>query len=183
MRVGMFVATSAVCLCGLTHATVAADMPLKAYAPPIVLPAYDWSGLYVGVNAGAGWSNRSPDIAGVDWHDLFSTEFIGGLQLGYNLHSGHFFELEDQHVDAGHDNERHLDPEHGVHDVVGGPTDEEERTCNHRNDEGSPGERQDLPREFSERTFGRSESEEPQIHDRDRRSPSKSRTRELPRRS
>jgi outer membrane immunogenic protein len=90
MRVSLLVVTSAVCLCGLTHATVAADMPLKAYAPPVVPPAYDWSGLYVGMNAGGAWSNRSLDIAGMPWHDLFSTEFIGGLQLGYNLHAGHF---------------------------------------------------------------------------------------------
>jgi opacity protein-like surface antigen len=92
MRVSVLVLATAVCLdCGLTSAVLAADMPVKARAyAPLMPPAYDWSGLYIGANVGGGWSNRSLDIAGMAWHDLFSTEFIGGMQLGYNLHAGHF---------------------------------------------------------------------------------------------
>lgn len=37
----------------------AADMPARyAKAPPMVSPIYNWTGFYIGVNAGYGFSDR-----------------------------------------------------------------------------------------------------------------------------
>ena len=69
----------------------ASDLPVKAplNKTPIAAPPYNWSGFYVGVNFGGGWSNRSLNIPG---NNLYGglTEFIGGVQGGYNFQSGHF---------------------------------------------------------------------------------------------
>src|SRR5215475_16127901 len=74
---------------GLTYAAVAADQA-PVYAPPVTLPLYNWSGLYLGANLGGAWSNRTLNIAGAAWDDPFSSAFIGGFQLGYNLQAGQF---------------------------------------------------------------------------------------------
>ena len=70
---------------------LAADLPTKApvYQAPIATPPYNWSGFYVGANFGGGWSSGSLNIPG---NNLFGglTEFIGGVQAGYNLQAGHF---------------------------------------------------------------------------------------------
>src|SRR5215475_14428714 len=66
----------------------AADMPLKA--PPIIpSPLYNWNGFYLGANLGGAWTNGSLNIAG---NNLYggTTEFIGGVQAGYNFQAGHF---------------------------------------------------------------------------------------------
>jgi opacity protein-like surface antigen len=66
----------------------AADMPVKA--PPIIpSPPYNWSGFYLGANLGGAWSSGSLNIPG---NNLYGglTEFIGGVQLGYNVQLGHF---------------------------------------------------------------------------------------------
>ena len=69
----------------------ASDLAVKAplNKTPIAPPPYNWSGFYVGVNFGGGWSNRSLNIPG---NNLYGglTEFIGGVQGGYNFQSGHF---------------------------------------------------------------------------------------------
>jgi outer membrane immunogenic protein len=49
----MFVAALAASALAGFGAAQAADMPLKA--PPLVAPIYDWSGFYVGLNAGGVW--------------------------------------------------------------------------------------------------------------------------------
>ena len=71
----------------------AADMPVKA--PSIVpSPPYNWSGFYLGANLGGAWTSGSLNIPG---NNLYGglTEFIGGVQLGYNFQVGHFlFGLE-----------------------------------------------------------------------------------------
>src|SRR5215475_788138 len=74
---------------GVTYVAVAADRA-PVYVPPVTPPPYNWSGLYLGVNVGGAWSNRTLSIAGTTWDDPFSTAFIGGFQLGYNLQAGHF---------------------------------------------------------------------------------------------
>jgi outer membrane immunogenic protein len=77
----------------------AADMGVPAAPPPA--PVYNWTGWYVGVNAGASMGtvktdfNRGPVTVTIDGHpgsspslDLSNTEspdgFIGGGQIGYN---------------------------------------------------------------------------------------------------
>jgi opacity protein-like surface antigen len=66
----------------------AADMSVKAPIASMAAPVYNWSGPYVGVNFGAGWSNGSLNIPG---NNLYGgiTEFIGGGQVGYNVQPGH----------------------------------------------------------------------------------------------
>ena len=70
---------------------LASDLPAKApiYKTPIAAPLYNWSGFYVGANFGGGWSSGSLNIPG---NNLYGglTEFIGGLQAGYNVQAGHF---------------------------------------------------------------------------------------------
>ena len=65
----------------------AADTPVKA--PPAPPPPYNWSGFYLGANLGGAWTNGSLSIPG---NNLYGglTEFIGGVQLGYNIQLSHF---------------------------------------------------------------------------------------------
>lgn len=64
----------------------AADLPVKA--PPAPLPLYNWSGFYLGANLGGAWTSGSLNIPG---NNLYGglTEFIGGVQAGYNFQAGH----------------------------------------------------------------------------------------------
>lgn len=69
-------AIAAILLLGATGAATAADMPRKA--PAYYAPAfYDWTGFYIGANAGYGWVEDSGPKG-----------FIGGGQLGYNWQTG-----------------------------------------------------------------------------------------------
>jgi outer membrane immunogenic protein len=83
----------------------AADMPIKA--PRYVEPAADWSGWYIGANAGAAWQKTDVTTdSGIFSHNgykfdpnpnasLSKTGFIGGGQIGYNWQRGNFvFGLE-----------------------------------------------------------------------------------------
>src|SRR5262245_2135958 len=76
---------------GVTYVAVAADPPVKA---PVyrrsVKPPDDWSGPYLGSTGGVAWTSRTLSIAGTPVDDPFSTAFIGGFQLGYNLHARNF---------------------------------------------------------------------------------------------
>jgi opacity protein-like surface antigen len=69
---------------------LASDLPTKAPVnkTPIAAPTYNWSGFYVGANFGGGWTNGSLNIPG---NNLYGglTEFIGGIQAGYNFQAGH----------------------------------------------------------------------------------------------
>lgn len=69
-------------------------MPVKA-PPPAPAPAYSWTGWYVGLNGGYGWSKQTDQITAVT--DPFfilravptsvsirANGFIGGAQAGYN---------------------------------------------------------------------------------------------------
>jgi opacity protein-like surface antigen len=73
-------------------AQAATEAPVKApaHARRTAPPPYNWSGLYFGANVGGAWSNRTLNVAGTAWDDPFSSAFIGGLQLGYNLQAGYF---------------------------------------------------------------------------------------------
>src|SRR5262245_33677300 len=71
---------------GATVAAHAADMAVKAQPVP-ELP-YNWSGLYVGANFGGAWTNGSLNISNNNFYGGL-TEFIGGVQAGYNFQAGH----------------------------------------------------------------------------------------------
>jgi outer membrane immunogenic protein len=77
---------------------LAADMPVKA---PVVVPAYSWSGFYLGAHAGYGWSRGNarlqPVLLGVpttlaerdleeipEFYRVNASGFIGGGQIGFN---------------------------------------------------------------------------------------------------
>jgi outer membrane immunogenic protein len=70
----------------------AADLPMKApaYVPP---PVYDWTGFYIGGNAGWGWDTvKSTEIApgagafpiGTAFTPRKENGWLGGVQAGYN---------------------------------------------------------------------------------------------------
>ncbi len=46
----------------LAGTTFAADLPQRSPPPPMLTPvsAYNWTGIYVGVNAGYGWGSQNP---------------------------------------------------------------------------------------------------------------------------
>jgi outer membrane immunogenic protein len=78
----------------------AADLPASPYAkapPPMVPAMYDWSGLYVGLNGGGGWSHKCwsntsslgvPTIPVVSEGCNNATGGMAGAQMGYRLQSG-----------------------------------------------------------------------------------------------
>ncbi|MFZ1216821.1 MAG: outer membrane beta-barrel protein, partial [Pseudolabrys sp.] len=69
---------------------LASDLPTKAPVnnAPIAAPPYNWSGFYVGANFGGGWTNGSLNIPGNTFYGGI-TEFIAGVQAGYNIQAGH----------------------------------------------------------------------------------------------
>jgi len=89
---------------GATAPSQAADLPVKA-APVAVVAAYNWTGWYVGANAGYAWG-KSDVITHVDGAGTFYNPanippinangassvnpkgFTGGIQAGYNLQFG-----------------------------------------------------------------------------------------------
>src|SRR5215475_12413419 len=66
----------------------AADVPTKALPAPIAAPPYNWSGFYVGANFGSAWTNGNLNIPNNNFYGGL-TEFIGGVQAGYNFQAGH----------------------------------------------------------------------------------------------
>ncbi len=67
----------------------AADMAVKAPPSYIVAPTYNWSGPYVGGNFGGAWTSSSLNARGNNFYGGL-TEFIGGVQAGYNFQAGNF---------------------------------------------------------------------------------------------
>lgn len=107
------IASSVICLC---HGTVhAADMaaPKTAMPPyqPSVSGPIEWTGFYVGLNGGYGWTDAiNVSIADPIKNKTFVRSsgmpggFVGGGQLGYNWQSGRWvfgFEADIQYVDLG----------------------------------------------------------------------------------
>jgi outer membrane immunogenic protein len=68
---------------------LAADLPRRQGGQsfqPSTLPAFTWTGFYVGLNGGAGWGKFTRDARGIDGR----TGFVGGATLGYNQQIGNF---------------------------------------------------------------------------------------------
>jgi len=71
----------------------AADLPPRpaAYAAPVVT-AYNWTGLYLGLNGGWGWGQQDPLNIITNRFDNFSVGFSGGVfggTLGAQIQAGH----------------------------------------------------------------------------------------------
>jgi len=94
-------------------AASAADLPSRFAAPaPVIaaVPAFTWTGFYVGVNAGYGWNTNDDDvvIGGVVFEGDDEGGFVGGAQVGYNHQVGSFVfgaEADIQYADIGGDND------------------------------------------------------------------------------
>jgi outer membrane immunogenic protein len=77
-------------LLGTAVGASAADLAPRPYtkAPPMVAAIYDWTGFYVGVNAGGGVgrTRTQQNIPGVATDTVFQqpTGALGGVQVGYN---------------------------------------------------------------------------------------------------
>ncbi len=91
-------------------AASAADLPVRAYtkAPAVADPTYNWTGGYVGVNAGGAWgsSNSStstvfspagyffpenvPLVNAAGVQSIKPNGFTGGFEAGYNWQAGNF---------------------------------------------------------------------------------------------
>jgi len=102
---GFLIATSAGFAAAAMPGAQAADMPIKA--PRYVEPAADWSGWYIGANAGGAWQKTDVTTnSGIFSHNGYKFDpnpnasfsksgFIGGGQIGYNWQRGNFvFGLE-----------------------------------------------------------------------------------------
>jgi outer membrane immunogenic protein len=70
----------------------AADMPVPQVAPvppPIYRPGfYDWSGIYVGVNAGYGWGQANWTDTNGSTGNFVTNAFLVGATLGANYQTG-----------------------------------------------------------------------------------------------
>jgi outer membrane immunogenic protein len=76
--------------CIIAHA---ADVPTEpVYKGPVVLPAYNWTGFYIGANGGYGWGQQDPWGVLTNRFDTFSVPFSGwtlGGTAGAQIQSGH----------------------------------------------------------------------------------------------
>jgi outer membrane immunogenic protein len=117
---------SSVALLGLTAGAFAADLPSRraAPAPYVAVPVFTWTGFYVGVNAGYGFSDNNggnglgaftatpgslsgplAGYAGTVSNGLTSRNndgFVGGGQIGYNYQIGNWvigIEADAQYAD------------------------------------------------------------------------------------
>jgi outer membrane immunogenic protein len=85
-----FAALAAVAVFGFFSAASAADLPAKAPRAPVAAPAFSWTGFYLGIHAGYGWSNSTATVTDSSGTlapaslDQNGDGFIGGGQIGYN---------------------------------------------------------------------------------------------------
>jgi outer membrane immunogenic protein len=80
--------TAAVVSAGLINVASAADLPARAPVytkAPMVMPAYDWSGFYIGINGGGATSrfNWNEDTTGLNEGSNNATGGTAGGQIGY----------------------------------------------------------------------------------------------------
>jgi outer membrane immunogenic protein len=88
MKKLLLITTGLVALCS---PVLAADLAARPYtkAPPMVAAAiYDWSGFYIGVNGGGGWSHDSSSVLGVGNGSHDASGGTAGGQIGYRWQTG-----------------------------------------------------------------------------------------------
>lgn len=99
------------CVLGLSSSAFAADLPVKARPVPVMAMVFNWTGFYIGGNAGYHWDQdrtttaanpigwTAAGAAAIDAANLGTANphgFMGGGQIGYNwqLGSNFLFGLE-----------------------------------------------------------------------------------------
>jgi opacity protein-like surface antigen len=99
MRKFLLATTALAVLSGIGAAS-AADLPSRKGPPiaPAYIPAFTWTGFYVGLNAGVGWANNNnnnnlplgaiPVSGFVSSGNSNNAGFVGGAQAGYNYQFG-----------------------------------------------------------------------------------------------
>ena len=87
---------------GFAPVASAADLPLKAPAVPVA--AHNWTGFYLGANAGYGWGGSTGNTiavlsdptalftgyTGFQYPNLSPSGVLGGGQIGYNYQTGNW---------------------------------------------------------------------------------------------
>jgi opacity protein-like surface antigen len=81
-------ATAAFFLLSMVASANAADMAVKVPPPPPMPTPYNWEGLYVGANFGGAWTQGHLNVPGDNFYAGL-TEFIAGVQAGYNVQLNH----------------------------------------------------------------------------------------------
>jgi outer membrane immunogenic protein len=77
-------------LIGVGGSALAADLPpspprVPAVYVPAVVPVYNWTGVYIGGNLGAAWTQgKLSDTLGNSWSNAQQAVFTGGGQVGAN---------------------------------------------------------------------------------------------------
>ena len=82
-------------LVATTIGAQAADLPMRTYSKaPAMAAVYDWTGFYVGVNAGGGLGRNRSDLTvpftSFDTTYLSPTGGLGGAQIGFNWQTNSF---------------------------------------------------------------------------------------------
>jgi outer membrane immunogenic protein len=91
----MIISTASLLALTLATGALAADLPRKTVAPVFAqVPAFSWTGFYVGLNAGYGFGETKVNVTQNPSSALFGANpfdyktkpagFIGGAQIGYN---------------------------------------------------------------------------------------------------
>ena len=77
---------------GVVASATAADMPVRNYTKaPVMVPVYNWNGLYIGAHAGYGWGDHDRTVLGGGITNGFNTDGgFGGGQIGYNWQFNNF---------------------------------------------------------------------------------------------
>jgi outer membrane immunogenic protein len=88
----VFTALAAISAVAISQLASAADLPRKAPVAPAIVP-YNWTGFYVGVNAGYTWGPWDASSNQIIFdpsatHDAKVNGALGGLQAGYNWQAG-----------------------------------------------------------------------------------------------
>ena len=81
---------------GVVQPAVSADLPVEAYkASPLIVPVYDWTGFYVGMNGGYSFGNSANTYTITGLSPFTSSTRLGGDvvggQAGYNWQANRNF--------------------------------------------------------------------------------------------
>jgi outer membrane immunogenic protein len=90
MRRVLLSTTAAALLAATALPAIAADLPerMPLKAPPVVPYGFNWTGFYVGVNAGGGFGVSSFNFPKTPTGNFKTSGFIGGGTAGYNYQLG-----------------------------------------------------------------------------------------------